>query len=111
MPKAFTYDVIIRNFHTDQNTATDLTRRLPEHSIDVWYDPNARITDLDAARKSSDVMLIIRNDDDTIRWRNITTGLGSPRAAGKTEIKQLEFIGEPFNIASIRRWAAKLTSP
>jgi hypothetical protein len=52
------------------------------------------------------VMLVIRTEDGTIRWMDVSEYLRD--ASDGTEIKQIEFNGEPFTAWSVRQWRDKV---
>lgn len=57
------------------------------------------------------VMLIIRTSDGVIRWMDVRDYLRKLTDNGSTTVTQIIFDGEPFDIASIRRWREKFISP
>jgi hypothetical protein len=53
------------------------------------------------------VMLVIRTSDGEIRWMDISSYLKRESSSGKT-VKQVVFVGERFDVMSVRRWRDKL---
>jgi hypothetical protein len=52
-------------------------------------------------------MLVIRTSDGEIRWMDISSYLKRESSSGKT-VKQVVFVGERFDVMSVRRWRDKL---
>jgi len=50
------------------------------------------------------VMLVIRNSDGDIRWMEIRNYLKQLTNNGQKHVRQIEFIGERFDVISVRRW-------
>ncbi|KAI9133943.1 DUF4365 domain-containing protein [Acaryochloris sp. CCMEE 5410] len=53
------------------------------------------------------VMLVIRTSEGEIRWMEIREYLKRKTLNGTKQIRQIEFIGERFNVTSVRCWREK----
>ncbi|ABW27178.1 TIR domain-containing protein [Acaryochloris marina] len=57
------------------------------------------------------VMLVIRNSEGEIRWMEISEYLQQKTQNGKKQIRQIEFVGERFDVMSVRHWREKALKP
>ena len=54
------------------------------------------------------VMLVIRTEDGTIRWMNVSDYLRRETEVGSKTVTQVEFDGEVFSAWSVRQWRKKV---
>src|SRR5215207_4578067 len=54
------------------------------------------------------VLLVIRNSEGKVRWMEVREWLKRESNNGKNTVKQITFVGERFDVMSVRRWRDKM---
>jgi hypothetical protein len=56
------------------------------------------------------VMLVIRSFEGEVRWMEVRDWLKQESADKQSPIKHISFVGERFDVMSVRRWRDRLLS-
>ncbi|MCX6305314.1 MAG: TIR domain-containing protein [Bacteroidetes bacterium] len=81
--------------------------RMHDDIMDVFTIKDERLIDI-WINKRFPVMLVIRNSDGEVRWMDVQDWLQKTTNFDETEVIQIPFQGERFDVMAIRRWRSRI---